>query len=62
MATNLPLERTERANYKFYNKGGHYVGLILHSGKWISCKEQGAASVRLDPLGRRAPYVFAFSA
>jgi len=26
-------KRTEKGNYKFYNTGGGYVGLILHSGK-----------------------------
>jgi hypothetical protein len=29
------LKGTEEGNYKFYNRGGGYVGLILHSGKWI---------------------------
>jgi len=29
------VERTEKGNYKFYDRGGGYVGLILHSGKWI---------------------------
>lgn len=29
------LKRTEKGNHKFYNRGGGYVGLILHSGKWI---------------------------
>ena len=29
------LKRTEKGNYKFYNKGGKYGGLILSSGKWI---------------------------
>jgi len=45
----------------FTIKAGKYVGLILHSRKRISCKEQGAVSLRVDPLGRTAPYVFAFS-
>lgn len=29
------LKRTEKGSYKFYNRGGQYIGLILHSGKWI---------------------------
>jgi hypothetical protein len=28
-------QRTEKGNYKFYNTGGGYVGLILDSGTWI---------------------------
>ena len=29
------LKRTEKGSYKFYDRGGKYVGLILGSGKWI---------------------------
>ena len=29
------LKRTEKGNYKFYNGGGKYGGLVLHSEKWI---------------------------
>ena len=29
------LKRTEKGSYKFYSRGGQYVGLILCSGKWI---------------------------
>ena len=28
-------EKTEKGNYKFYNRSGQYVGLILGSEKWI---------------------------
>jgi hypothetical protein len=28
-------ERTEKGNYKFYNRSGQYVGLIIGSEKWI---------------------------
>ena len=28
-------KRTDKGNYKFYNTGGGYVGLILDSGTWI---------------------------
>ena len=29
------LKRTEKGNFKFYDKGGAYVGLIVENGKWI---------------------------
>ena len=28
-------EKTEKGNYKFYDRSGQYVGLILRSEKWI---------------------------
>ena len=29
------LKRTEEGNFKFYDKGGGYVGLIVEAGRWI---------------------------
>jgi len=29
------LKRTEKGNFKFYDQGGGYVGLIVETGKWI---------------------------
>ena len=29
------LKKTEKGNFKFYDKGGGYVGLIVEAGKWI---------------------------
>ena len=29
------LKKTEKGNYKFYNGGGRYVGLIFQTGKWM---------------------------
>jgi hypothetical protein len=29
------VKKTEQGNFKFYNRGGKYVGLILDSGTWL---------------------------
>jgi hypothetical protein len=52
------VKRTEQGNFKFYDKGGKFGGLILRSGIWLPAPSErririspGSARLYLDALG-----------